>query len=235
MSSPKGQVEDGSMTEMRTNSLALGRRQLLALRGLRLPHIALQRLREAGIYCEPAVSIERQAQAGRYVIRGVESGGSVQDLGAYCSFVDVDGSALVYLQKVDAVGRNGLHSVVVAPQLVRIQMFRNERTHQLLITEHRLEIVAGSKRPTLQNCIVFHGINGTLSSDFLAGAANTHVLPVFRTRSGDVRRVPERFTWAVQKIVAATSCVGCKHCHVLEPEYRSIRALEAESSEELRP
>lgn len=223
------------MTELRNSFFALGRRQLLALRGLRLPHIALQRLREAGIYCEPAVSIERQAQAGRFVIRGVESGGSVQDLGSYCSFVGLGGSALVYLQKVDTVGRNGLHAVVVGPQLARIQMFRNERTYQLLITEHRLEAVAGAKRPTLQNSIVFHGINGTLSSDFLAGKANTHFLPVFRTRSGDVRRIPDRFVWAVQKIAAASSCLGCKHCHVLEGEQNNFRELEIESAKEMRP
>ena len=205
------------MTETKNSSLILGRRQLLALRGLRLPHIALQKLREAGIYCEPAVSIERQAQGGRWVIRGVESGGAVQDFGAYCSFVDVDGKPLAWLQKIDAIGRNGLHAVVVGPQLVRVQMFRNERTYQLLITEHRLEVVEGLKRPKMRSLILFHGINGTALSDFLAGEGND-ALPVFHSRSGEVRRIPEKFEWALRTIVAASSCFGCKHCHVLEAE-----------------
>lgn len=206
------------MTKTKNSSLVLDRRQLLALRGLRLPHIALERLREAGIYCEPAVSVERQVQAGRYVIRGVESGGAVQDLGAYCSFVDIDGRPLTWLQKIDAIGRNGLHAVVVAEQLARIQMFRNERTYQLLITEHRLEVLAGVKRPRLSSLVLFHGINGTASSDFLAGEGNC-ALPVFRTRSGDVRQIPGKFEWALRRIVAASSCLGCKHCHVLEGEH----------------
>src|SRR5579864_4860864 len=105
-------LEDWRITAMRPGSL--NKEQLLALRGLRLPRIALQKLRVLGIYCDPAVSVERQAQAGRYVIRGLESGGAVQNLGAYCSFVGGDGNALRRLQKIDAVGRNGLHAVVVA-------------------------------------------------------------------------------------------------------------------------
>lgn len=222
------------MTGTKNNSLTLGRRQLLAPRGLRLPHLALQRLREVGIYCEPAVSVERQVQAGRYVIRGVESGGAVQDLGAYCSFVDVDGKPLAWLQKIDSVGRNGLHAVVVAPQLVRIQLFRNERTYQLLITAHRLEAVAGAKRPRLSSQILFHGINGTAASDFVAEEGNCAV-PVFRTRSGDVRRIPEKFEWAVRKIAAGSSCFGCKHCHLLEAEKGSARKTQVDSTEVLRP
>jgi len=202
---------------MQRSTSALSKAQLLALRGLRLPRIALQKLRELGIYCDPAVSVERQAQAGRYVIRGLESGGAVHNLGAYCSLVGGDGNALRRLQKIDAVGRNGLHAVVVAPQLVRIQMFRNEGTFQLLITEHRLDDVPGEKRPALQNSILFHGINGTVPSAF-ASDEQAGMLPLFRTRSGDEVRPPDRFIWAVRKITAASSCIGCKHSHLLEPE-----------------
>jgi len=169
---------------MQRSSSALTKAELLALRGLRLPRIALQKLRELGIYCDPAISIERQSQARRYVIRGLESGGAVQTLGAYCSFVACDGTAIRRLQKIDAVGRNGLHAVVVAPQLVRIEMFRNERTYQLLITGHWLEDVPGAKRPALRNSVVFHGINGILPSAF-ASAEPSGALPLFRTRSGD--------------------------------------------------
>jgi hypothetical protein len=158
----------------------------------------------------------------------------VQDLGAFCSFVAVDGSPLAWLQKIDAVGRNGLHAVVVAPQLVRIQMFRNERTYQLLITEHRLEAVEGVKRPRLSSLILFHGINGTASSDFVAGEEES-ALPVFRTRSGDVRRIPGKFEWTLRKIAAASSCFGSKHCHLLEAEAESVCVTQVDSTEVLRP
>ena len=75
--------------------------QILALRGLRLPAITLKGLRTAGIYCQSAVSIEHQHLARRYVLRGVESGGAVADLGVYCGFVDEDGRAMSWLQRVD--------------------------------------------------------------------------------------------------------------------------------------
>jgi hypothetical protein len=101
----------------------LNRRQVLALRGLRLPSPALKLLREAGIYCEPAISIEYQNLARRYVIWGRESGGAVAQVGAYCGFVDVKGNRLEWLSRVDAVGRNGIHATVVAPSLVRVQVF----------------------------------------------------------------------------------------------------------------
>ena len=64
---------------------------VLARQGLRLPQIVLKRLRDAGIYCQPTVSVEHQNLAKKYVVRGVESGGAVADLGAYSSFVGEHG------------------------------------------------------------------------------------------------------------------------------------------------
>ena len=61
----------------------LDHHELLARQGLRLPAIILRHLRSAGIYCQPTVSIEHQHLAKRYVLRGVECGGAVADLGAY--------------------------------------------------------------------------------------------------------------------------------------------------------
>ena len=92
-----------------------GHREILSRQGLRLPAITLKRLRSAGIYCQPTVSIEHQHLARKYVLRGVESGGAVADLGAYSSFVAEDGSALGRLQRVDSIGVNGVHAIVVAP------------------------------------------------------------------------------------------------------------------------
>lgn len=58
------------------------RRELLARQGLRFPGIILKQLRNVGIYCQPTISIEHQHLAKRYVLRGVESGGAIADLGA---------------------------------------------------------------------------------------------------------------------------------------------------------
>jgi hypothetical protein len=56
--------------------------EVLARRGLRLPPITLKCLRTTGIYCQPSVSIEHQHLAKKYVLRGVESGGAVAEVGA---------------------------------------------------------------------------------------------------------------------------------------------------------
>jgi hypothetical protein len=61
----------------------LDHHELLARQGLRFPAIILGHLSSAGIYCRPTVSIEHQHLAKRYVLRGVECGGAVADLGAY--------------------------------------------------------------------------------------------------------------------------------------------------------
>ena len=206
------------MNEARSGQLS--KEDVLALRGIRLPAPALKRLRQTGIYCDPAVSIQHQSTARRYVIRGVESGGAVQEMGAYCSFVGVDGNPLPMLQKIQSVGRNGLHAVVVAPELVRLQMFRNEQTYQLLITNHQLQAVQGSGRPTLVNTIVFHGINGTPEPQMAKAGmqSDSARVPVFRTRGGDMVPVPREFEWAVGKLAEAVLCSGCKHCHLLNAE-----------------
>src|ERR1700756_4136075 len=100
----------------------LDHRELLARQGLRFSAIILRRLGSAGIYCQPTVSIEHQHFAKRYVLRGVESGGAVADLGAYSSFTDERGKPLAWLQRVDSVGVNSVHAIVVRPTLVRIEM-----------------------------------------------------------------------------------------------------------------
>src|ERR1700747_2927766 len=87
-------------------------REVLARQGLRFPAIILRHLRSAGIYCQPTVSIEHQHLAKRYVLRGVEFGVAVADLGAFSSFTDEQGNALAWLQRVVTVGVNGVHAIV---------------------------------------------------------------------------------------------------------------------------
>ena len=196
-----------------TGSNRLSKHEGLALRGLRLPLVALKRLRETGIYCESAVAIQHWDEAGSYAIRGVESGGAVEEIGAYLSFTELDGAPLPWLERIESVARNGLHAVVLAPGLLRLQMFRYEDSYQLLITEHRLKPMEGARRPVLINALVFHGINGALR--FQPGAGGLG-LPVFRIRNGAPMPIPPHLKWAVRNLVIATACLGCKHSHLLQ-------------------
>src|SRR3954463_741913 len=117
---------------------SLDQREVLARQGLRLPALTLKRLRSAGIYCQPSISIEHQHLARRYVLRGVESGGAVAQLGAYSSFVGESGAPLSWLSRVQSVGVNGVHALVIADTLTRLQLVRVQRTYDLLITRHTL-------------------------------------------------------------------------------------------------
>jgi hypothetical protein len=193
--------------------------EALALRGLRLPKSAIKRLQHAGIYCEPAVSIEYQQMVKRYVIRGRECGGATAQLGAYCGFVSPSGAALSWLSRVSAIGRNGVNAIVVAPELVRIQVFRNQHTYALLITHHQLRSLGEHRRPTLQNNALFHGVYGILAMELWGkdGQFRGSVLPAFHTRSGESLLVPEKFEEAARKVIAAANCLGCQHCHLAQP------------------
>ena len=125
-------------------------KRLLDQVGLRLSRQALRVLKERGIFAHSPVSLEHQHLAKRYVVRGLESGGAVGDLGRYVTFAREDGQAIECLHPVEAIGVNGLHAVVVAPVLVRIEMLRKERTYELLITRHWPGEVSDGKRPLLE-------------------------------------------------------------------------------------
>ena len=192
---------------------------VLARQGLRLPHIVLKRLRDAGIYCQPTVSVEHQNLAKKYVVRGVESGGAVADLGAYSSFVGERGATLAWLQRVDSIGVNGVHAIVVAPVLIRLEMVRIERTYDLLITRHSLARAAGNTRPRLESSILFYGRRGSLEMELWGNdvAFRGTVYPAFYTRSGESVTLPDMLQSALAAITAAVCCLGCRHCHLLSP------------------
>lgn len=202
------------MTETKQNRLT--RDEVLALRGLRLPAVALKSLRQAGIYCQPVISIEFQQIAQRYVIRGVESGGAVAQVGAYCGFVDEAGWPLPGPHAVHAVGVNGLHGAILSPSLVRIQMFRSRTAYELLLTHHSLVPQAGRGRPALQNAILFHGRHGTLELELWRKdyQFRGNVAPVFYNRSGEQAAPPDRFHDAILQTTAGACCCGCRHIHL---------------------
>ena len=187
--------------------------------GLRLSRQALRVLKEHGIFVQAAVSLEHQHLAKRYVVRGLESGGAVGDLGRYVTFAREDGRPIECLHPVEAIGVNGLHAVVVAPVLVRVEMLRTGRTYELLITQHRPGATNDGKQPLLETRLLFRGIHGRLDLDLSEkdkDKAGT-VLPTFYSRAGEEVRIPKRFRPVVRAIVGAVHCNGCFHCHYVRP------------------
>lgn len=188
--------------------------------GLLLPRYVLRVLRQRGIFAQPSVRVEHQHLARRYVVRGLESGGAIGDVGHYVTFAREDGQPLEYLHPVESIGVNGLHSVVLAPSLVRIEMLRKARTYELLITQHRPQSVLDGQKPALESKTLFRGIHGRLELD-LAGPDRSRagsVLPTFYTQAGEPMRIPKRFRGAVGAVTQAVNCTGCSHCHYLRSD-----------------
>lgn len=182
----------------------------LTRRGIALSRRTLRRLDEVGIFVQSGVSLEHQRVAGRYVVRGIESGGAVTDVGRYVTFCGPDGEPLPYLHPIDAVGVNGVHALVIAPIVVRIELFRSGRTCQLLITRHEPGKGEAGRRPPLENTVLFRGVNG-----FLQFGDGKTALPRFWSRSGEEREIPPLFAAAVQAATHGASCLGCSHAHFL--------------------
>ena len=94
-----------------------------------LAAVVRERLSVAAVYCRPGVSLAYQRVAQRHVLRGIESGGAVRELGHYVVFCDRNGEAIPWLQPLEAITANGPHAVIVAPSLVGVEVFRVERTY----------------------------------------------------------------------------------------------------------
>ncbi len=108
--------------------------------------------------------------AKRYVVHGTESGGAVRELGRYVTFAGVEGEPIAHLHPIDSLKANGAHAVVVAPMLVKVDMFRFGRTCQLLIVKHEPLVEAPGKRPELKNTVLFRGVDGYLGLERRARA-----------------------------------------------------------------
>jgi hypothetical protein len=193
----------------------MSQKRYLGQLGLTLSRQALRVLKDRGIFVQSAVSLEHQHLAKRYVIRGLESGGAVGDLGRYVTFARADGQPIEYLHPVDAIGVNGLHAVVIAPALVRVEMLRKEGTYELLITQHRPSEVPEGKRSVLESKVLFRGVHGRLELD-LSGKGKSQssaVVPRFFSMGGEEVGIPKRFQEAVRAVTQAVNCIGCSHCH----------------------
>ena len=188
-----------------------------AHRGLVLPRKALRRLAEAGIFVQASVSLEYQQFAKRYVARGVESGGAVEALGRYVTFCGDQGEPLPWLHPLDGIGVNGVHALVVAPSLVRVEMFRRGQTYDVLISRIAPGSESNGKRPALQSTTIFHAEEGYLPAD-LAKHGRDHraiATPAFYSRAGESLAVPGQFEAVLKAVVVAVRCSGCTHSHFL--------------------
>jgi hypothetical protein len=163
------------------------------------------------------VTLEHQHLAGRYVVRGVESGGANAEIGRYVTFADEKGGQLAFLP-LDSIGVNGVHALVVAPVLVRVEMFRAGRTYRLLITQHQPRAAQNSK-PTLASRVLFEGDDGYLDLELWKGDRKLagSVLPRFYSRGGEETEVPEAFRPVVMATTKGTCCTDCAHNHYLVP------------------
>lgn len=191
------------------------RRNLLAHRGLTLSRAILRRLERVSILAQSHVSLEHQHLARRYVVRGIESGGSVKEIGRYVTFCGPAGEPLPYLHPIDAIGVNGMHAVVIAPILVRIELLRTGRTCQLLVTRHGPGKVENGRRPPLESRVLFRGVNGFLDADQDNKESDLGYssIPRFWSRAGEEREIPVLFAPAVQAATLGSSCYGCSHTH----------------------
>ncbi len=199
--------------------------------------MTVKRLGETGIFVRPEVSLEYQSLARRYVVRGVESGGAVAEIGRYVSFAGENGEQLVWLQPIDSLAVNGVHAVIVAPVVTRIEMFRAGRTYELSITKHRPSEVQNGSWPKLLAEEVFRGTNGYLGLELwgkdkvLSGS----VLPQFFTRAGEEIGVPAAFAPATKALAAAVNCVGCTSSHYLSPAEPEAQVQPRERAEKPDP
>lgn len=177
-----------------------------------LPKPMLAKLNSLGIYCQTWVTAERQERAKRWVLRGVESGGSAREFGRYISFFAVSGARLEWLQKADRIGANGVHAVVIGDVLVGVEMARVEETYQLVIARYELgKAKAEGKRPPVESSVLFRGMDGQLPEKL----RKQGLAPAFLTRSGEVKAVPNEYLEAVKLVAAGASCPNCKHVHGL--------------------
>ncbi len=204
---------------------------------LTLPPAAVGRLAESGIRCTPDVTLEHQKTAGRYVLRGRESGGAVKEMGRYVSYCAEDGHRLQCFLRPDSLTKNSDHAIVVAPSLVSIEMFRFEHTYELLIVGHTIAKAENGARPAIQSRVIFRGWHGQLPLDLLdkdrslAGS----IAPEFFDRSGEPLLLPPTFTEAIQKITAAVNCVNCSHSHLLIAKSAAAAAVEEEDEKTAVP
>lgn len=213
---------------MRKNS------DVLQGRGVSLPANVLAQLSNLGIYAQPALKKLRQPRRDRFVLVGEESGGAARvpngnmpmDVGRYITFADELGRPLPRIKLLESLCGSGRHASVLAPLLLRIEIYRVRQICQLLVTRHEVD---QSKPPhRVHNSILLRGVDGTVDVERLRGRRSGHspVLPEFLSEALDSElAIPPMLHAAIAAATVGSVCVRCSHSHF------TIDALPAESSE----
>jgi hypothetical protein len=198
-------------------TIAVSGQKFTGVLGLALARRAVRTLRGRGVYAHSLLSVEHQELAERYVIRGLESGGSAGDVGRYVTFAGGNGEPLDYLHPVETIAVNGLHAVVISNSMLRADMLRKGRTYELLVTRHWLSSVTDGQKPRLESEILFRGVHGRLELD-LGGSDKAKagsVVPTFYSFAGEVSAIPEKLLAVVRAATRGVNCSGCSHMHYL--------------------
>ena len=176
-----------------------------------------RRLQEAGILCQPEVSLQYQTIAKRSVLRGVESGGASREIGRYVTFCDERGERIPWLQPIDSVAVNGRHAVVIAPALVSVEVFRVRNTYDVLILQLHILQPADGRRGRIEAKILFRGRQGHLPLDLTGDEKNMagQIVPEFFNKAGEYLHIPAEFGEALRAAVRGANCLGCTHQHYL--------------------
>ena len=188
-----------------------------------------RKLQDAGILCQPEISIQYQTIAKRAVLRGVESGGSIKDMGRYVTFCTEGGEGIPWLQPIDTVATNGRHSVVIATAFVSVDVFRIRSTYDVLIAKHQVIGPEGA-RGRVESSVDFRGRQGYLPLDLTGAEKNMagQILPEFFNKAGEPIEIPAPFVGVVKAAVRGANCIGCTHQHyVTAPNVVGISSVEA--------
>ena len=189
----------------------------MALRGLTLPEPTRKEIRKTGVYCRATIQLVYQQQSRRWALRGEEAGGAVASIGHYVGFTGADGQPLPWTQRIQNFMPNGVHAVIITPELCRLEMFRYENTYDVLITRHTLSPHQNT-RPQIESKIVFFRRAGTLTTELWGkdSAFRGGAVPSFFKKNGEEEPPPATVLDALLKVTEAVCCIGCKHSHLLE-------------------
>ncbi len=176
-----------------------------------------RRLQEAGVICQPEVSLQYQTLAKRSVLRGVESGGATKEIGRYVTFCDEGGEPIPWLQPIDSVAVNGRHAVVIAPALVSVEVFRVRNTYEVLIVRHNVVQPAEGRRARIEPRVLFRGRQGYLPLDLTGDEKSMagQIVPEFFSKAGEHIGIPAEFGKVLRAAVRGATCAGCTHQHYL--------------------